>query len=495
MMSFKRKAEDQGGPVQKYNAGAGKEDGGDGAGGGGAPPLKTAIPRHIGLWSHTIQLNCVSWEEIGNTVKWLPLHMFPQMFMYANNKQNLHLFERWLRSCVGYQIKDVRASMSNFQFLQDAITLAAGTPETTTAPTQAAYMICFSPKNQSGEQFRIGNSRTSNLLRWNAAPAQSTDGLGKTSGDTHMLVDLIEGDTVADTDFELLAYDVIVTDEFGINNQLYDMSGQAGFIGHYNDKTEEGPDPSPAQTYAPDGVSLTSAPLGSGELRAGHYFRNYVKNSSYMKMLKHGDTYDWNVHTNCDNYILKNTGNLGVSLAANSNTTVTIRGPVAGGDPELRPAANNPGLDFTYYQLPGGFLRRSGFVWPSKQYPPFSRSQKESNIGLLNHFCENSKTLNHKFFILAPMKNPDGTLVKQRCSVMLEQKMDITFWFRDDVNDTFPNDPETAGGVNPYNGTSNLPWNLFRDKDFTLRTCRLANTPLVAPTLNPAPIIVSSFIA
>nr|QTE04055.1 MAG: VP [Turdus naumanni densovirus] len=480
--TFKRRYEadstsEAGSSKRMHGQGGDGESGGKG--GGGPPPLVAPVPRHIGLWNHTIELNCVSWEEVGNTIKWLPLHMLPQMFMYANHKQNLHMMQRWMRSSLGYQLHTPTATMSNFQFLQDAITLAAGTPETTTAPTQAAYMIAFSPKNQSSEMFQITDAKANKILGWNIGKT----GIGKTNGDANMLVDIGSGDT----DFEHLRYQVVVTDSEGIQKDLYALGKHsAGFLGNYNTVDTSDLEPGKSHPFHPDvGVLLPGAVDGTAPM-VSTYYRNYVKNASHIKMLKHGDEYSWSIHNNCSNYILKNKGAAGVNINSADITTSTINSEVTNDRPK-RPfmSTNHPALDVTSQQMK--YVPTSGnpnflilgdsaevvFVWPTKENPPYSRKQKESSIGLLNHFAENSKTLNNKFFILAPMKNPDGTLIKQRCSVMLEQKMAVTFWFRDDVSDIEQNNPQITD-PDPYGAENkSLPWNILRDQDFTLKALQI----------------------
>lgn len=471
MASFKKRTFEADSTTEYSSAKRGRDgdgEGGGGKGGGGPPPLTTVIPRHIGLWNHTIELNCVSWEEIGNTVKWLPLHMFPQQFMYANSKQNLQLFERWMRSALGYQLHSPTAKMSNFQFLQDAISMAAGTPETTTAPTQAAYLLAFSPKNQSSEQFQIIDVKANKALGWTVKGDQ---GLGSVDGAANQLVDLAEGDT----DFEQLAYRNVITDAEGINKTLYEMGLKAGPSGVYQTPT------------ATENIGIhTIQGKKTGDLKIGQYFRNYCKNSSYIKMLKHGDEYEWNIHNNCDGYILKNLGNKGVNLTSATSTVTSLN--------TIDPSSNHPAMDVLHSDGATTYDRQA-FIWPTKENPPYSRKQKEASIGLLDHFCENAKTLNNKFFILAPMKGPppsvggEGPLLKQRCSVLLEQKMKVTFWFRDDVPDITDANPETQL-LTPYlPANQSLPWNILRDQDFTLRHCQLTPPATATPD-----IVMNSFV-
>lgn len=467
MHSFKRPLQDdtvsstsESGPAKR----SAKEGGGGAGGGAGAPPLNAPVPRHIGLWSHTIQLNCVSWEEIGNTVKWLPLHMFPQNFMRANGNQNYRMFERWLRSCNGYTLHKPKAHMSNFQFLQDAISVTSGVPETTTAPTQAAYIICFSPKNQNGEMFQIGVAGASAALGWHGDM-----GLGSVDYDSNHLVDLTETSTGSDTDFEKLAYNVTITGRSGILNQyaMASLTGPAGAYGHGGF----------AGILIQDGGTTKSA-----------FYRNAVKNASHIKMLKHGDEFSWDIENNCDNCILKNLGNFGaVVLSDPASGTIAESSvtPLPTGSNINLYATNNPAFDASFQstaQSPAPNFERDVFIWPTKENPPYSRKNGEASIGLLNHWKDTKGGhLNHKFFIMAPMKLPDGSLVKQRCSVMLEQKMDVTFWFRDDISDVTTNDPE-VDQFNPYAGNPHLGWNMFRDTDYVLRPARLVS---LAGTITP----------
>lgn len=457
MHSFKRPLQDdtissssEGGPAKR----SAKEGGGGAGGGAGAPPLNAPVPRHIGLWSHTIQLNCVSWEEIGNTLKWLPLHMFPQNFMRANGNQNYHLFERWLRSCNGYTLHKPKAHMSNFQFLQDAISVTSGVPETTTAPTQAAYIICFSPKNQNGEMFQIGVAGASAALGWHGI-----NGLGSVAYDSNHLVDLTETSTGSDTDFEKLAYNVTITGKSGILDQ-YSVANLSTPNGDYLGNIYHGVD------------------IQDGGTTKGSFYRNAAKNASHIKMLKHGDEFSWDIENNCENCILKNLGNIGAVAASTSFGTIAlISGSSLPQGPDINKfATNNPAfdVDFSDGSISTSKHERDVFIWPTKENPPYSRKNGEASIGLLNHWKDTKGGhLNHKFFIMAPMKLPDGTLVKQRCSVMLEQKMDVTFWFRDDISDVTNADPETTQ-FGPYNAAPHLGWNMFRDTDYVLRPARLA---------------------
>lgn len=455
MHSFKRPLQDD--TVSSTSEGSSakrsaKEGGGGAGGGAGAPPLNAPVPRHIGLWSHTIQLNCVSWEEIGNTLKWLPLHMFPQNFMRANGNQNYHLFERWLRSCNGYTLHKPKAHMSNFQFLQDAISVTSGVPETTTAPTQAAYIICFSPKNQNGEMFQIGIAGATSALGWHG-----TNGLGSVAYDSNHLVDLTETSTGSDTDFEKLAYNVTITGKSGILDQ-YAMAGVSGPDGGYS-----------------NGVRFSGITIADGGTTKASFFRNAAKNASHIKMLKHGDEFSWDIENNCDSCILKNLGNVGTQSTSVSTITNLTLSSLPNGTNINVYATNNPAFDANFTaDIVEPLHERDVFIWPTKENPPYSRKNGEASIGLLNHWKDTKGGhLNHKFFIMAPMKLPDGSLVKQRCSVMLEQKMDVTFWFRDDISDISNADPETQG-FNPYGGAPHLGWNMFRDTDYVLRPARLS---------------------
>lgn len=437
MGHVKRKAESQDvdGASTAKKAGGG---GGGGAAGGGddTGALVPMVPRHVGLWSHCIELNCNTFEEIGNALKYLPLCMTPRRFMLANRGQNATLVAQWRSMSTGFKICSASASINNIRFLQDALTGGGTTPETTTAPTQAAYLVSFMPPPTSGNSVLLGSGTSGTFAPIAIDKNDLIGGSTPTEYGTDQLIEL----TSAETDLETLRWV-----EFNLN-----LAG--------NSMTQVGPDAAlhSMQMNKSQLTTMTTPTPSVGNMAFGASVDQIITDvevfeqptsavlqRSNIKFVKLGESLSIPITTNCNSAIFKNYTNTNTPQFVNSTNSSSLGQLLF---------FNNMETLITGSGTPIASLN-AFFGWPCKVNPFWSRSNNWWHGGLVNALNSMSP-LSHTFMCIAPMKDADGALMKQRASCTLEQKMVVEYFFRDDLLNTSAG---AAGTLNLYDNQADIP--------------------------------------
>lgn len=436
MSGQKRKAETQ---DVDGAATAKKAGGGGGAAGGGddTAALTPMVPRHVGLWSHKIELCCNTWEEIGNNLKYLPLCMSPRRFMLANRGQNATLIAQWRTMSTGFSICHASANVTNIRFLQDALTGGGTTPETTTAPTQAAYLVVFQPPPTSGNSILLGSGPAGAFAPIALDKNLAIGGTTATEYGTDQLMDLTSDTTDLETlrwvEFNLNLAGNSMT-QVGPDSILYQVQKNSSQL-----TTTSGPTPTP--TNMAYGASVDQI------ITAEEVFEqptSQVLQRSNMRFVKLGESFSIPVTTNCNKAIFKSYGSNSVALV---NTVTNTAAPTLA-------VFNNMETLIVGSGTPIGSLN-AFFGWPCKVNPFWSRSNNWWYGGLVDAL-NSMAPLQHTFMCIAPMKDAEGALMKQRASCCLEQKMVVEYFFRDDLS----NASNQAGQLmNLYDNQADLPTN------------------------------------
>lgn len=410
MGHLKRKAEDDMGPDAKGAKAGGA--GGGAAGSADVAALVPMIPRHVGLWSHSIELVCNSFEEIGNSLAYLPLCMSPRRFMVANRNQNAKLISQWRPISTGWKVKSCSAGINNILFLQDALTGGGTTPETTTAPSQSAYLVVIRPPPTSGHSICLGQGTAGAFTPIALSVDEIFGGAGNEEYGTNQLIEI-----TSDVDIEKLRWR-----EFNLNlaGNAMTQNGPDGFLHTVQQSRNQINKDSGAVTIAPADAQLgASIDQILGPAEVFEQSCSTVLNRSSTQFVKLGGSISIPICTNMNNAIFK-------SSSATRDPTPTAT------------TASGSVIYSTYNNMEQRMelTEKSAYAffgWPCKVNPFWSRSNCWWYGGLVSALNKMGP-LCHTFVQMAPMKDAEGNLVKQRASCTLEQRMVVEFFFRDDLD-------------------------------------------------------------
>lgn len=360
------------------------------------------IPRHLPSASITLNFTTRSWEELApGQLLYCPLQQTPKyMFDQAMKNQ----FGKFKGLWHTMEIHTPSARISDLIMLQDDLRVQSNTPTDATAFTQVVYILEYTPKGQK-QYFKLTDHPIAEDMT-NQNTLTYEFGLRKAAGDdTPSQLIEIQGFT----DFEKLGIQ-------GAKANLFAGFDPSGVI---NVRTID-------QTILDPYIAPTAQdPFAyvSGNLRPKDSSDNYIdptysltmaKNQDKISFYKYNDSFNIPIHTNIEGFHL----------------------------------ANHPANDFlvdqTYdYIDPDTKVRytyATEFGWPSRNRPFLSRKQYYTSIDPLLH-GKDFKHLPHTFLAMPPIKKPNGALLGQRCSFILEQHMSVTFhmnqstFFKDEEDD------------------------------------------------------------
>lgn len=380
-MSLKRAGGDiSGAPPSK----AGKNDGGGIAGGGaGGQESTDPIPRTFGLTQFTLHFRQRSWEEVGPGELWyLPLCQHPfSIFDIAMKKQ----WEELTNMNYMWELHQPFAKITNLMMLQDDLILQSGTPLETSVFTQANYLLHYSPTRQT-EYFTLGNMPCGTVV---PDPIE-IDYEDKCEMETSYMKKL--SDTY--TNFENLT----------INPANIELS--AGWVSGQNPRSDAESHEIKDTYFAPNGNNVignnySANYQGEAPVVAANFHPTYARNLDKIKFHKYNDDVDLPITTNLN----------GVKLLKHPNN-----------DPFR---TRTPPITF---QDTGTAIYNTKFTYPGQNRPYISRMGNFAD----NQPVNKNKTfanLQHHFFTMPPIKKGSNKeLIKQRCSFLLEQGFDVTFY-------------------------------------------------------------------
>nr|QTE03839.1 MAG: VP1 [Periparus ater parvoviridae sp.] len=363
------------------------------------------IPRHLPSQSVTLNFTQRTWEELApGSLLYLQLAQTPKyMFDEAMRNQMAKFVNLWHTM----EIHQPTARISNLIMLQDDLRVQSNTPTDATAFTQVVYMLEYNPVGQK-QYFKLtdhpdaGNIKQANTLEYKFGT--------RTLADQTTPSQLIE--IGGFKDFESL----------GISGCKSTFTG--GFDPKGTVKVEA--DGTIIEPYVPPNIS-NNLGIYSGNLRpenTAEYFieptynLTYARNQDKITFHKYGDCVDIPINTNIN----------GMKLANNK--------------------LNNFLADDLKVQV-GDYLYYGEFAWPSRNRPFISRKQYYAdNLEMISK-GKDFAPLKHTFFCMPPIRKPNGALLGQRCSFLLEQHISVTLNFNQGT--FFPEEIDDVNQVNQDN--------------------------------------------
>lgn len=341
------------------------------------------IPRHLPSQSVTLNFTQRTWEELGpGELLYLQLAQTPRyMFDDAMRNQFNKFKELWHTM----EIHKPRARISNLIMLQDDLRVQSNTPTDATAFTQVVYLLKYCPKGQK-QYFKLND-------HYNASNLQRTRTLKYKFGTRTLEAQTTKSQLVSIEgfkDFESLGIAGAKANYFA----GFNPSGKVDMtLNVINDP------------YIPPNYNGQLA-AASGNLRPKDNAANFIpptnsitlaRNQDSISFYKYGDVIDIPITTNIEGMQLQN-----------------------------NPLHNF--LDDTYITEDNDKYLLE-FCWPSRNRPFLNRGSYYTTN--LDQMTEGKKfaPLSHCFFAMPPIKKPNGALLGQRCSFLLEQEISITFNF------------------------------------------------------------------
>lgn len=361
---LKRKAESQGG-------------------GGGTEATVDPVPRPLPQKSITLHFYSLTWEEVApGQLYYLPLCQTPK---YMMNPAHINQFNKFKPLWETMQIHAPKYKISNMVMLQDDLRVQNNTPTDATAFTQVIYMLKYCPAGQK-QYFKLGNAVKQDMsqitdLSYKLQPIKSDE------NPTQLIT------ITGYENFENLTI------------QGAKANYAAGFVPGKLPSIASDEDYRLLEPYiAPNSTSLLSAFSANYTPSGEHYIpptkaATLARNQGSINTYKYGDVIEGSINTNLDGVHLLNT----LSNDFLSEQTISF---------------NEKGKKYTY---------EGEFVWPSRNRPYFSRGNYFDSA--TNPITQGKKLahLEHCFLTMPPIRKPNGALLGQRCSFMLEQSFDITF--------------------------------------------------------------------
>lgn len=368
---------------------ASTEDSGMASKGGPATAAETKvapIPRHLPLQYITLNFKQTTWEEIApGNLYYLPIHQNPK---YMFDQADINHFNKFSNTWHTMVIHAPHVKMSNLIMLQDDLRVQNNTPTDATAFTQVCYLMEYIPKSQK-QYFKLGKlTKPDDLtdvedLLYQLKPT-------KPENATASQFTTINGFS----DFEQLTI------------HPAKANYTAGFIPGQTPRADPATHRILEPYIAPNAAGLLSQ--FSGNLNTDDeyfilpsYTETLARNQDKLNIYKYGDCIEYSINTNLDDVHLYNT----VSNNFLAEQIITVR---------------DGNTDYQY---------EGEFCWPSRNRPFLSRSNYFDNR--TDPITEGKKfnTLQHRFYCMPPIMKPNGSLLGQRCSLMLEQTIAVTFYF------------------------------------------------------------------
>lgn len=339
------------------------------------------IPRSLPMQTITLNFCQRTWETFApGELYYLPICATPRYMFDPAMINQLNKFKGLWHTM---ELHTPKVKMSNFVMLQDELRVQAGTPTDSTAFTQVIYMIEYTPTSNN-MYFKLGNA--DNLKADNVTTC------------TYSIKPEGESQFCKIKNFENFQKLCIMPAQ--ANQQAGFISGQAPSI---DTKTK-----ALKCSYIPPNLSsdirkfcaATSVPNTAEYFVPPNKAPTFARNQDNIKMVQYGDVCEWSPNTNLEGQQLMND-------IANDFTT----------DKTLTVQEDENKVLHTY---------NGEFIWPGPNRPYFSRhSNLDDDIEPVQH-NKDLKKLTHKFWAIAPIKRPNGALLGQRCSFLLEQHFSLT---------------------------------------------------------------------
>lgn len=350
------------------------------------------IPRHLPDNVVTLNFACRNWQEFApEKLYYLPLN---QTIKYMFDTAMINQLDKYKHLWHTMEILDVGYELSDLLMLQDDLRVQNSTPTDATAFTQVVYIVEYTPAAQINyfklQKLTDAATLEGTDLSYKMAPE------GTTNNKLNQMVE-IQGFSTFDETTILPAR----------------VEAAAGFRPFYIaelDDTGEIQQPYLPPTLTND-LALASGNLNLPDNNLVTSHVNYlkpaetltlVKNQDKIAFFKYGDTLTRSVNTNLSGIPLLNT---------ESND------PFAD-DQILIPKPDTQNDKWVY---------STEWSYPGRNRPFFSRADNLSRNNLAVTGAKAFKPLKHRFYCMPPIRKPDGSLLGQRCSCIVQQHCVIRF--------------------------------------------------------------------
>lgn len=355
--------------------------------------VEDPIPRSIPSQSVTLNFTQRTWEEIApGELYYLPICQNP---FYIMDDCMINQFKSFEGLWSTMEISTPKVKISNLIMLQDDLRVQNNTPTDATAFTQVVYLVHYVPENQQ-MYFALQNLADLNeydgpFLKYDLNPHSVNSRLTKVYG------------------FEDLEKLLILSANPGET---------AGWMGGIASSAETGqiwnnyisPKDSFFSQAAGNLQMAMTTPVKNPEpeVQPSNFINNksqmlFSKNQDHISFHKYGDVIEFDIVTNLE----------GKKLLADDWNDFTEN---------QRTIVINPGL-------PTQANYMTEWCWPGKNRPYVTR---ESNLDYNTSPVLSAKKLQplkHHFFCMPPIRKPNGALLGQRTSFLLEQSFSVTFNF------------------------------------------------------------------
>lgn len=347
------------------------------------------IPRNLKPQSITLNFSNRTWEEIApGELYYVPMCQNPR---YMLDTAMMNQFEKFRDIFSTFEIHTPKVRFANLVFLQDDLRVQSNTPTDATAFTQVCYLLQYVPTRNT-EYFKLQNKTDDESLKgenltYELKPKNSQ--LVKLHGFNN---------------FESLE----ICPAFIHENAGFVPTQAVKTYGAYN----------LADTYIAPNTKTDAFGAFAANLQPEDRVDQFIQNADHPTMsrnldkisvYKYGDTIEVPIITNLEDKKLTNN----IMNVFFDNVTLDVTGS---GKDKLKYVAE--------------------WCWPGPNRPYFTRSSNfDSNTSpILN--AKDLQPLKHHFFCMPPIKKPNGALLGQRCSVMMEQSFSVTLNFTQSVFDT-----------------------------------------------------------
>lgn len=350
------------------------------------------IPRVIPQQCVTLNFSMRTWEEIGpGKLYYLPVCQNP---IYMMDKLMINQFNTFKGLWATMEIHKPKVRMSNFIMLQDDLRVQNNTPTDATAFTQVVYLVHYTPKNQS-MYFALQNLQDDNFL----TGPYLTYGLQPKNPNVSRLVEIDNFDN-----FERLLIKTAnpgKTAGYDPNKNLIalpedDFKIKSTYIkpGELDEDARK-----IAANLQPDISETTPYFIENGSQLL------FARNLDKINFYKYGDVAEIDIETNLE----------GKKLMSENVNDFT------------------QDINIERYYTAGSTLVTKTYAtewcWPGRNRPYYSRSTNLDINTFPDQLAKDLKPLKHHFFCMPPIKKPNGALLGQRCSVLLEQSFSVTLHF------------------------------------------------------------------
>lgn len=349
----------------------------------GAEVTQQPIPRHLPTKHVTLNFYQKTWEEIApGRMYYLPLCQNPKyMFDPAMRNQMGKFRELWGTM----EIHKPKYRLSRLTMLQDDLRVQNNTPTDATAFTQVLYLMKFCPKGMK-QYFKLGTLMKEDMSEINDITYELKPNMAPTN--PRQMVELKNFQ-----DFESLTI------------QGAKANFTAGFVSGQMPNIDKNNNYKIMDPYiAPNAASLLSVFSGNLNPEAEHFIppalsTTMARNLNGLSFFQYGDELESHIVTNLEGTHLVNT----LSNDFLNDQSVLVE------DEDKK---------ITY---------SSEFCWPSRNRPFICRKNYFDPATDPIIHGKQLGSLEHHFFCMPPIRKPNEALLGQRCAVILEQSMAVTF--------------------------------------------------------------------